>query len=584
MTLRLYSGLIHLLVSLLLLVGAAQILLLRSYSRRQVQIQQEEAKADGLTRLLHSRVNALLSDIWAHVAAGETVCRAVHGDYPAQDDDRTEPALFGVVRQYFADSGSSQAQPKKSMVTIAQLLAEHGLTADEYHKLAEAVPDMQALESLAVAATQEARARQAAKSARPLRAGHDQSESGSLLMGEALRLQTALGRSFMEFNTLVTRRRAATNAAFGARHGRVLSLGAATLCLIVAAMLASWSLAERRVIAPIGALVSQTHQVAADIIRLKTVVQGTADGKQTETFVPQARCQQRPAPDEIAALFRAHETMLTALSETGEAVARVTVALTADKATLTAANVELKRLSKAKSDFVSAVSHELRTPLTAISEGINLVADGSLGTVNERQVKFLLLAYRNCVRLGSLINDLLDLAKIESGRMVVNLARVELNRVVTETKDTFRASARERGLALEATMPAAPVYVRADERMVRGILTNLLNNALKFTTRGGILVTLTANTDFAQVSVKDSGIGIPLLEQDGLFQKFHQVHHPDRGRPAGTGLGLALTKHMVEMNHGRVWFESQEGTGTTFHFTLPLDDAANQGSDDERSA
>jgi len=246
-------------------------------------------------------------------------------------------------------------------------------------------------------------------------------------------------------------------------------------------------------------------------------------------------------------------------------------------------NAELVKLTEAKDDFVSMVSHELRTPLTAISEGINLIADGSLGPTNDQQTRFLKLAHRNCNRLGELINDLLDLSKIEAGRMDFRPARLDLGHVVNEIADTFRILAREKGLALESAVPDAPVHVYADDRLVRRILTNLVNNALKFTDRGSITIAAAANGENAHVSVQDTGIGIPLAEQARVFEKFHQVHHQDRGRPTGTGLGLALTRQMVTMNNGRIWFESREGTGTTFRFTLPLHTGDEEGKPENAS-
>jgi PAS domain S-box-containing protein len=246
--------------------------------------------------------------------------------------------------------------------------------------------------------------------------------------------------------------------------------------------------------------------------------------------------------------------------------------LAAQAGQLEKANVELTRLSAAKDDFVSMVSHELRTPLTAISEGINLISDGSLGPTNERQSKFLALAGRNCARLAELINDLLDLSKIEAGRMDFRPARLDLALLTSEVADTFRVLARDKGLALQVCLPDSPLHVHADERLVRRILVNLVNNALKFTDRGSISLTATVSDSSAVVSVKDTGIGIPETEHGRMFEKFHQVHHHDRGRPAGTGLGLALTRQMVEMNHGRIWFESREGAGTAFHFTVPLNE------------
>jgi two-component system sensor histidine kinase/response regulator len=170
-----------------------------------------------------------------------------------------------------------------------------------------------------------------------------------------------------------------------------------------------------------------------------------------------------------------------------------------------------------------------------------------------------------------------DLSNIEAGRMDYRPARLDLGPVVKEVAETFRVLAREKGLALDAMVPDVPVHVYADGRLVRRILTNLVSNALKFTDRGTITITAAANGENVRVSVQDTGIGIPLVEQARVFEKFHQVDHQDRGRPTGTGIGLSLTRQMVAMNHGRIWFESREGTGTTFCFTLPLHTGNEEG-------
>jgi PAS domain S-box-containing protein len=259
------------------------------------------------------------------------------------------------------------------------------------------------------------------------------------------------------------------------------------------------------------------------------------------------------------------------LEQLNQELAAQSSQLTAQAEELEKANTELVRLTAAKDDFVSMVSHELRTPLTAISEGINLVADGSLGQVSEQQRRFLGLAHRNCIRLTELINDLLDLSKIEAGRMDVRPVRFDLAHMLQELVETFAVSAREKRLAISASGSDQPHCVYADERMTRRVLNNLLSNALKFTDSGEVRIRIEAKTDHVLVSIADSGIGIPASEQKRMFEKFHQVQRADRGRPAGTGLGLALTKEMVEMNGGRIWFESQESVGTTFFFTLPFD-------------
>jgi PAS domain S-box-containing protein len=242
------------------------------------------------------------------------------------------------------------------------------------------------------------------------------------------------------------------------------------------------------------------------------------------------------------------------------------------------ANVELLRLSNAKGEFVATVSHELRTPLTAITEGINLVGDGSLGALNPEQEAFLKLAHRNSRRLADLINDLLDLSKIEAGKFDLVPRVLEPARVVNDVVNFCQNLAKEKGLRLEAELAPDVPPVIADEQALQRILTNLVGNALKFTPSGGS-VTIRCRTQTAggaegptaavAFSVEDTGIGIPAEEQHRIFGKFEQVAHSDGMRPQGTGLGLALTKQLVEMNQGRIWFESEEGRGARFFFTLP---------------
>ncbi len=235
------------------------------------------------------------------------------------------------------------------------------------------------------------------------------------------------------------------------------------------------------------------------------------------------------------------------------------------------ANLELLKLSAAKSDFVSMVSHELRTPLTAITEGVSLVADQTLGPVTAIQGRFLDLALANARRLADIVNDLLDLSKIEAGRLERRPVSIELSAFLEEACAAFQPVARQKGLTLDVATGPMPRPVLADERMLRRVLANLLSNAIKFTDHGGVVVRARVEGEEAVVSVTDSGIGIPATEHAGMFQKFHQVHRRDGTRPTGTGLGLALTKEMVAMNRGRIWFESRPGAGSTFSFTLPLD-------------
>ncbi|MEO0073296.1 MAG: ATP-binding protein [candidate division WOR-3 bacterium] len=237
---------------------------------------------------------------------------------------------------------------------------------------------------------------------------------------------------------------------------------------------------------------------------------------------------------------------------------------------LSAANMELIRLSAAKDDFIATVSHELRTPLTAISESISLLSDSSLQASDETGRKLLDVAVRNCSRLTELIDDLLDLAKLESNRVTTQPVVLDINHVLSETVGSFAVLARDRDVQLVIRHPDVPVRAWADERHVRRILANLVSNAIKFTRHGTVtLDAARAGADIV-ISVTDTGCGIPATEVDRVFEKFHQASTPYGERPRGTGLGLAITKRLVEMNGGRIWFETQEDVGTSFHFTLPM--------------
>uniref|UniRef100_A0A7C4CD05 histidine kinase n=1 Tax=candidate division WOR-3 bacterium TaxID=2052148 RepID=A0A7C4CD05_UNCW3 len=240
----------------------------------------------------------------------------------------------------------------------------------------------------------------------------------------------------------------------------------------------------------------------------------------------------------------------------------------AQSAELSAANSRLKELSLAKDDFVATVSHELRTPLTALSESLNLIAESASGRLQGTAAGLLEVAVRNCKRLAELINDLLDFSRIEAGRMEVNPRRLDIGSLIREVCDTFAPGARQKGVVLEYSVPAG-LFVSADERIAHRVLCNLVANAVKFTRQGSISVSAAHLDGEVVVSVADTGIGIPETNHGHVFERFFQCNHPGERRPTGTGLGLALCRELVEMSGGRIWFESTEGVGSTFHFTLP---------------
>jgi signal transduction histidine kinase len=239
---------------------------------------------------------------------------------------------------------------------------------------------------------------------------------------------------------------------------------------------------------------------------------------------------------------------------------------------LETANERLKELDRLKSDFVSNVSHELRTPLTAIKGAVDLLLREVPGHLNESQTHYLTRVRSNTQHLAGLINDLLDLAKIEEGKVELKGERVSVGGLVHEIIESVRPLAAEKPVLVEVKVPEPSVLVWADRDKVTQVLMNLIGNAIKFTPpQGRVMVSASRESaEWAQVSVNDSGPGISAEECQKIFQKFYQVSEGGGPKPKGTGLGLAISKALVELHGGKIWVESEEGRGSTFSFTLPL--------------
>jgi putative ABC transport system substrate-binding protein len=236
------------------------------------------------------------------------------------------------------------------------------------------------------------------------------------------------------------------------------------------------------------------------------------------------------------------------------------------------ANERLKELDRMKSDFVSHVSHELRTPLTAIKGAVDLILREVAGPLTEKQIHYLTRVRSNAQHLAGLINDLLDLSKIESGRIEVKSSRVSLSGLVREAVEALRPVAAEKAIALETTVPEPSVPVWADRDKINQVLTNLIGNAIKFTpVQGKVTISVSRNgKESVRVSVSDTGPGVPPDEREKIFAKFYRVAEVNGENSKGTGLGLAISKALVELHGGKIWVESEPSRGSTFSFTLPV--------------
>jgi signal transduction histidine kinase len=231
---------------------------------------------------------------------------------------------------------------------------------------------------------------------------------------------------------------------------------------------------------------------------------------------------------------------------------------------------QLEEASQHKSQFVANMSHELRTPLNAILGYTELMADGAYGEPSEKMLGILKRLEANGRHLLGLINDVLDLSKIEAGQLVLELSDYSVQDIAQTVRSTLEPLATDKKLAFKVEMAPELPPGRGDGRRLTQVLINLVGNAIKFTDAGEVAIKAEANNGSFYVSVRDTGPGISADDQARLFQEFQQADNAITRKKGGTGLGLAISKRIIEMHGGKIWVESQLGQGSTFVFTLPV--------------
>lgn len=232
---------------------------------------------------------------------------------------------------------------------------------------------------------------------------------------------------------------------------------------------------------------------------------------------------------------------------------------------------ELRRLERVRQDFVANVSHEFKTPLTAIQGFAETLLAGALDDPRNNR-HFLEIIRNHAIRLARLTNDLLKLARIEAGKLEVEFSSVGLMELIEACADTSLLKANRKQITLEIVVPPRLPAVRGDAGLLRDVLQNLLDNAIQYTPTGGhVRVTAQARERDAVVIVEDTGIGIPLADQERIFERFYRVDAARSREAGGTGLGLSIAKHIVEAHGGKLWVDSAIGEGSKFSFSIPLD-------------
>ena len=236
-----------------------------------------------------------------------------------------------------------------------------------------------------------------------------------------------------------------------------------------------------------------------------------------------------------------------------------------------------REVDRMKTEFVSLVSHELRTPLTSIKGFTEMVLDGDAGEINEEVEEYLGIVDNNAERLVALVNDLLDISRIESGRIQLKVEAVDLNEIVQTVVATMQHNIEQKQQSLSVQIAPDATIVKGDQDKLVQVLTNYVSNAYKYTQEGGkIQIAITKQDNLAQVAVSDNGFGIAPEDQERLFTRFYRVDNAMTRQVGGTGLGLSIVKQIIELQGGEVGIDSEPGKGSIFWFTVPLSEMAHE--------
>jgi two-component system, NtrC family, sensor kinase len=330
------------------------------------------------------------------------------------------------------------------------------------------------------------------------------------------------------------------SAAFAPLRGKIWRT-ALLIAAFVAAAVALSILLARRLVRPIKRL-----QVAAEAI---------GAGAYDERI-------ELDRKDELGALAAAFNTMAEHVQEL----------ITGLERRVTERTRALEVASKHKSDFLANMSHELRTPLNAIVGFSQVLKEKLFGPVNDKQEEYLDDILTSADHLLELINDILDLSKVEAGQVELEVGLFSLREALERGVVMVRERATKNGVQLQLALDPAVDLVEGDERRIRQVVFNLLSNAVKFTPKGGQVEVSTARENGeVRITVSDTGPGIAPADQGRIFEEFQQARSGNGERPEGTGLGLALSRSLVELHGGRIWVESEPGKGSTFTFTIPVE-------------
>jgi signal transduction histidine kinase len=384
------------------------------------------------------------------------------------------------------------------------------------------------------------------------------------------RLKTGVMQPMDEFVTRIEDRAGSAVDRYQGRADFCVRLGGALVALLLALTLVSLDTYRYRMSAPVVKLQDQTRGVAADIDRLADATKAVAEGDLSRTFATSTPRLNLKTRDEVADLARLHDSMISRLQETGGSIARVTAGLH-DR------NLKLAELNEMKNEFLGMAAHDLRNPLAVFLGFTELMLDGKIGKLTAEQEQVVTVLKRDSDFMLGLVNDLLDVAKIESGKVNLDLKPADLGALAEENVALNRLLAEKNGVKLALKRPDDLPTLTLDRPKIWQVFNNLLSNAVKFSKPGTLTtVELARVAGGVTIDVRDQGAGIPPNEMELLFKPFsHGTTEPVEGEHC-SGLGLVIVKKIVESHGGTIKVESKVGAGSTFTVFLPESGEARQ--------
>ncbi|HTW92960.1 MAG TPA: HAMP domain-containing sensor histidine kinase [bacterium] len=500
------------------------------------------------------------------VATGDEDYRQRYNDLLAlRAGDQAESENYARLYWYIVANKPEAPLVALSADLLRQMFARLDVGADVFAQLDQAGASSDSAVSIELAAMHTARGEMADGAGGFTKTGEPDPVKAAAALSDSTynRLKTGATQPLDDFVAQIEDRATAAIARYQGRADLCFRLGGALVALLLALTLVSLDTYRQRISAPVVKLQGQTRGVAGDIDRLADTTRAISEGDLSRSFATTTPRLDMKTRDEVADLARLHDSMISRLQETGGSIARVTAERHDD-------NLKLAELNNQKNEFLGMAAHDLRNPLAVFLGFTELMLDGKIGKLSAEQEQVIAVLKRDSDFMLGLVDNLLDVAKIESGKVNLDLTPVDLGALAEENVAFNRLLAEKHDVKLALRRPIDLPTLTVDRPKIWQVFNNLLSNAVKFS-RPGTMTTmeLTRVAGGVTIEVRDQGAGIPPNEMESLFKPFSRGKTKPVEGERSTGLGLVIVKKIVESHGGTIKVESKVGAGSTFTVFLP---------------